>query len=114
MRMPWGKHRGQEIANLPASYLCWVLEECDNVNPFLRKEMREVLARRLDLESAVVTRYVTEEVRAGPQINLERAVSTWFRKLSLRWHPDRGGSDKAMQAINDAHDEIREALELRS
>jgi curved DNA-binding protein CbpA len=35
-------------------------------------------------------------------------IGRWYREMSLRFHPDRGGSDEAMQAINHAHDRLKE------
>jgi len=37
-------------------------------------------------------------------------VSTWFRTLSMRFHPDRGGSDVEMKVVNEAHDALRALL----
>jgi hypothetical protein len=28
--MPWGKHKGTPIGNLPSSYLKWLAENCEN------------------------------------------------------------------------------------
>jgi hypothetical protein len=39
-------------------------------------------------------------------------VDGWFRELALRYHPDRGGSDRDMQVLNDARDRLRAALGL--
>ena len=30
MIMPWGKHKGKPIDELPSSYLKWLAEECDD------------------------------------------------------------------------------------
>jgi len=51
---------------------------------------------------------------AGPRPDLESAVSSWFRKMSKRWHPDTGGTDQTMQAINDAHEALLQSLGIRS
>jgi hypothetical protein len=50
--------------------------------------------------------------KAEPALDLEDLVNRWFRPLARRWHPDCGGSDTAMHAINDAHDWLRELLGL--
>ena len=30
MKMPWGKHKGQDIEDLPSSYLLWLAGNCDD------------------------------------------------------------------------------------
>jgi hypothetical protein len=37
-------------------------------------------------------------------------ISRWYRQLCLDFHPDRGGSKEAMQAINEAHERLKKAL----
>ena len=37
-------------------------------------------------------------------------VRTWHREMVLKFHPDRGGSNEAMQAINTAHDRLKELV----
>lgn len=29
MKMPWGKHRGKDIEDVPSDYLLWLAENCD-------------------------------------------------------------------------------------
>jgi hypothetical protein len=37
-----------------------------------------------------------------------------FRDLARRHHPDAGGGEEAMKAINDAHEQLRRLLEARN
>jgi len=30
MKMPWGKHRGEDIEDLPDGYLLWLAENCES------------------------------------------------------------------------------------
>ena len=30
MKMPWGKHKGKDLEDIPSSYIKWLSEECDN------------------------------------------------------------------------------------
>lgn len=30
MEMPWGKHKGKDIEDVPSDYLRWLAENCDN------------------------------------------------------------------------------------
>jgi len=32
MIMPWGKHKGEDIEDLPSGYLKWLAENCDDNN----------------------------------------------------------------------------------
>jgi hypothetical protein len=44
---------------------------------------------------------------APPPLAWEPVVQTWYRRMALHFHPDRGGSVEQMQTINYAHDELR-------
>lgn len=37
--MPFGKHRGQYIGDLPEDYITWVIENCDNLSDDVRKAL---------------------------------------------------------------------------
>jgi curved DNA-binding protein CbpA len=39
-------------------------------------------------------------------------IRQWYRGLVLDFHPDRGGSHEAMQAINEAHERLRKLAGL--
>jgi hypothetical protein len=97
VRMPFGKHKGIPLEEIPDDYLLWVL---DNVPLDNRPSLCEAIRHRLGLP------------RAGPDANLEGILKTWYRSLSLDFHPDRGGSTPAMAAINEAHDRLRKMLGL--
>ncbi len=30
MKVPWGKHKGRSIENIPSDYLHWLAENCEN------------------------------------------------------------------------------------
>lgn len=36
MEMPYGKHKGVKLCNLPKSYVRWALENMDNLSPDLQ------------------------------------------------------------------------------
>ncbi len=93
--MPWGKYRGCDLCDVPAGYLAWALEECDNVAGWLRAAMANELAERF--------RYADEPTNL-PAADVEGA----YRTMALKYHPDRGGCTEAMQAINEFYAILRQ------
>jgi uncharacterized protein (DUF3820 family) len=43
MEMPFGKHKGEKLEDVPTDYLEWALENCD-LRPTLQAEMEAQLA----------------------------------------------------------------------
>jgi hypothetical protein len=86
MLMPFGKYRGEYVADLPEGYLRWLWETVDLREPLLS-------AVRSALEG--VSDHQPEAV------NDSSFVHQVYRRLSKKWHPDHGGSNAAMAAIND-------------
>ncbi len=103
MQMPFGKHAGQAVAEVPTPYLLWVLRARRHLDPALRRAIREVLTARgcaLPPEAA------------DPTPDWAAVLRRWYRGLVLDYHPDRGGSHEAMRAINEAHDRLRKLVGL--
>ena len=92
--MPFGKFRGQPITDIPSSYLVFVAEQCQNVDPSLLALVRLEVASRYS--QFALTR---------PAIDKAYMVD-WIRRASLHAHPDRGGSVGMMKLVN----ELRERL----
>jgi Putative quorum-sensing-regulated virulence factor len=123
-RMPWGKHAGTDLEDVPLSYLVWVLEACDNVRPALRREIQTVVGARLGLtrESAAganghgggAGRWAPPPRQSPPAADVvEELVVTGRRALALKHHPDHGGSPTRMQALNAAVDWLLAAVGAR-
>jgi hypothetical protein len=104
--MPWGKFRGWHVREVPLSYLAWVLEECDNVSPFLERAIRDELAWRLGID-----RPQQAPARGIDPSHLKGAVGRWYREQTMRHHPDRGGEPGAMVALNNLNDSIAALIE---
>jgi hypothetical protein len=45
--------------------------------------------------------------RPTPPVLSESLIAGWYRRLALKYHPDRGGSHEAMKIVNDACDQLR-------
>jgi hypothetical protein len=101
--MDFGKHKGKPVSAVPSDYLLWALHEARCISPWLREAIEEELQRRVE---AV---YNPEENSNLPA-RLNHVIDRWYRGLVMDYHPDRGGSHEAMQAVNDAHDRLRQMV----
>jgi hypothetical protein len=112
---PFGKHKHQPLGTVPTDYLRWALRECD-LETWLAHAITEELRRRRQYwqEQAEGPPPPRPQQQAGPPAKMDEIIRQWYRDLVMRWHPDRGGSKEAMQAINDAHDRLRQLAGLRS
>ncbi len=108
--MPWGKHRGEDLEDVPESYLLWVLDHADNASQTLREAIRGILG--LPPQSP----QNGDGARAPPgwvsPDHVRESIASWYRSLALRFHPDRGGTTEAMQAVNEGHDLLQKLFEL--
>jgi hypothetical protein len=103
--MPFGKHKGENVADLPDDYLEW-LHGLDDLHGKLRRavdaewnyrQATESCATALDLD-AEDRALVAELIRAG------------YRALSLKYHPDQGGDSETMVRLNRLVAVMRESL----
>jgi hypothetical protein len=46
--MPFGRHRGKLLRDLPTEYLNWLVLECNDLRPRLRMAVQAELERRAD------------------------------------------------------------------
>lgn len=102
VRLDFGKHRGKDLRDVPANYLRWVWENLLDLDWRVRDAVRRELESR-------------GEPLDGPThcpapADWSGIITRWHRELTLRWHPDRGGDTRVMQALNDAVDRLREMV----
>jgi hypothetical protein len=45
--MPWGKHRGRHIGDVPRGYLIWLIEEAERLDAGLRANIVDELLTRI-------------------------------------------------------------------
>jgi hypothetical protein len=110
MRMPFGKHRGVDVRDLPDGYLNWLLT-IDLREPLLSAVTREWAFRFGDEEQEFGDE---EEYYAPPppqgeakltyspaeQPLLKEIVERGYRAVALKAHPDVGGSTDVMRKLN--------------
>ena len=114
MKMPFGKHKGRALADVPTDYLHWVRPKLQR--PGLRAAVEAELARRAT--GRFYERHqdppprpsrdplAREDVR---QLALE-IVNRGFKAAAREHHPDLGGDVEKMKAANAAADALRELL----
>ena len=100
--MPWGKHHGKPLAEVPAGYLAWVSEE-SGATESLKDAAREELSIRLDLSPP-------SPANRPPPSNrmVVEGIENVFRAAIRKWHPDRGGTHEAALALNQIRDALLE------
>ena len=92
--MPFGKHKGEYLDDIPGDYLEWVLENCE-LNPYLRTAIENSLDPPVKLTGSEIT-----------QAKLEQ----WYRTMALRFHPDKGGTDEQMKVVNACREELERVI----
>ena len=98
--MPFGKHRGQPLDEVPLSYLGWLLEGADFLGRYrgLREAIEDEIRERVGPRWAPPPRPVPWQC---PEPGLARElVAAGRRAMALRHHPDRGGDTEQMKRTN--------------
>ena len=99
MILPFGKHRGKLLCEVPKSYLKWLSGESwfTDDYPSLAVQVRELLGTSSD---------------AKPETMLVAdTLKKWRRTVLAKWHPDRqGGSHSAFIAVSDAIESLSKML----
>ena len=109
-RMPFGKYRGRDLEDVDTSYLLWLLENVDLAAHLLLAVRRELHARDAD-EPRGYRHEQTRRPEPPPRLPDFRAVvSRWHRQMSRQFHPDSGGNERAMMAVNAGRDAMLELL----
>jgi uncharacterized protein (DUF3820 family) len=96
MLMPFGKHKGRELEELPDGYLLWLAENVELREPLLSGVWMEFKERGLTTDQRPTTEGLDPD-----------KVKTVYRELSFQFHPDRGGNTEAMKAINLFYERLK-------
>ena len=128
-RMPFGKYKNKPINEIDPTYLEWVLANCQQISPDLKraictrlglevkddpkdKEIAELQASIQELRQKILVSRLEaydQGYQDGKSENLVNKVKEWHRSLAQ----DYQGSTEAMTAVNDAYDRLRKALEFK-
>ncbi len=99
--MPWGKHKGKPLTDVPSDYLQWVIAEADNASSWLKQQIKQELSRRC----SPPPRQASNTALSVDQID------DWFRRLARKYHPDVGGDNEIMKALQDGYEELKRMIE---
>ena len=107
MKLTFGKYRGRSLEDVPDDYLVWVLDHAESAGPTLKEAIR----RHLGLDG---TSNENGNGHGGGLLpaELQEALRSWHRRMALRFHPDRGGSNEQMQSIQEGYEELRRIFGL--
>ncbi len=108
--MPFGKHKNKPLSTIPTHYLCWVLANVDDLRPYLRSAVIEELSLRGQEPFASSQPPPPPQPWPQPTIDFRALLKTWYGNLSMRFHPDRGGNNERMLALNIAREELERLL----
>lgn len=111
MTMPFGKHCGEDIADIPTGYLRWLRDNADLYGE-LADEVQAELDRRLFNQHHQSSRQSHSASSVRPMkrgcIHIDPAEISLLREIVERgykvsahvYHPDTGGSVAMMQRLN--------------
>lgn len=106
-RMPFGRHRGRLLPDIPTNYLQWVLRECTEIDPTLRRAIQAELESRPWAGTLPGTSTPGGDGRSV--VDVRSALKSWYREMALRYHPDRTlDNGTAMKAINAGYERLQE------
>jgi Putative quorum-sensing-regulated virulence factor len=107
--MPFGKYKGEDLEDVDTSYLRWLRDKTD-LDGWLANAVRKELLSRDD-EPPGYSHQETRRAEPPPQrSDLLAIVSRWHRQLSRQFHPDAGGDERGMTAVNVGRDLLLELL----
>lgn len=135
-RMPWGKFKGDFIADVPSSYIVWLLDNGKvSSDTLLSRALAVEMVRRMEdfipdaknADGSVGDPGVHSDSRryesAGPRPTPPSAprapqsyreevalqvIESGYRAVAMKLHPDKGGSEQAMKELNS----VRETLKM--
>lgn len=131
--MPWGKFKGDFIADVPSSYIVWLIDNAKVSDPLLLRELAVEMVKRMteyvpgsrqnadgsvgdpgvhsdERRSDAGPRPTPPSAPRAPQSYREevalRVIESGYRAVAMKLHPDKGGTEQAMKELNS----VREAL----
>jgi hypothetical protein len=121
VRMPFGKHKGKLLGDVPTAYLVWLHREVEmevHLRDAVAAELRDRFGEHGYGDPVGDERSHSHgSGRDGAQrhsvVDVRSAVKSWYREMAMKYHPDRTLDDgSAMKAINHGYERLRELLKV--
>lgn len=132
-KMPFGKYKGQEIADIDdQDYLVWVLSNID-----VREPLKSEIVDHLSNLGVIVTEDMffkgqnqnqnqskpkfdnskfNTPIYLHPDVDMKKMikklVDTGYKQMALKMHPDHGGSKEDLIALGDCKEWLYKGLNL--
>jgi len=90
MKFPFGKFKGAYIDDIETSYLVYALENFD-----LKDDLYEAI------KTEIASRF---SINPAP-VKIDNLKSVYLT-MAKKYHPDKGGSNAVMQAINEFYQKL--------
>jgi uncharacterized protein (DUF3820 family) len=108
--IPFGKHRGKPLCDVPTDYLQWFQATCQDADYRLRQAVKMELQDRRDGVRHEEPDYDGPQRESTEVLDVRTLAGQWYRRLAVEFHPDRGGSHEAMKAVNRGRDLLLEMV----
>jgi hypothetical protein len=105
--MPFGRHRGVLLVDLPPDYLTWLL------GLELREPLRSAVAAEAERRQRNTHTPQAPHMPRLPRDAVplaEQIITAGYRSLAQKHHPDRGGETRSMQRLNAAMSWLRASI----
>jgi hypothetical protein len=114
MKMPFGRHAGTDLTELPSKYLGWLHKQ--ELHPPLSHDVRRELERRklgIDAEPRLVSfPAVYVKIPREERALAKRMLDVGYRALARKFDPANGGDPEQMRRLFELAATVREQLEV--
>lgn len=107
--MPFGKHKGVPIGDLPLPYLEW-LAALDDLREPLASHVTHEFYRRSGQERTYQGGSARDALTKEERQVRSDLIAKGYRALALQYHPDHGGTTTQMQLLNKVMAALRQAV----
>jgi hypothetical protein len=92
MKMPFGKHKNIDIENIDPKYLKWLIDNSTNL--------------KYNIKNYIINHFNKKTIEVNNNSDLRKI----YISLCKKYHPDSGGSNEAMTAINDFYSQLKSSI----